>query len=540
MLVALVAVVTMAAHCKPVPPPDPPTPPDPPDPTVLINETYNISSNGAVLTLTLTVSESWTASLDAPHLWCTLDKVSGPAGEAEIKATVAPNLNYESRECTITLKVGDSATGTVHIVQAQLDVLKVETADYNVEAAGGTVTPSVTANVEYDVTVSEPWLSWNDGVITVEENPEGEARTAKVTLSGSGLSCDINITQAAAELPDNPDGKVTMLQQHTAGSGIPLVLMGDAFPLETIEDGTYRATMERAAAAFFGVEPYTTFRDLFDVYIVDVVSEPYIDFTSGATTLGTWFGGGTYVNGNFDQFKKYSLKAIAESDLDNALSIIVLNRQYRAGRAFLNFVHRDAEGETAEDCARGVAYALVALGVDEEEFATLVHHEAGGHGFGKLADEYYYEGYGQIPEETVELYKSLQTLSHAYMNVDFTADPEAVLWSRYLADERYAGQDIGIFEGACSYETGAYRPSEQSIMQDNIGGYNAPGREAIYFRLHKIAYGREWEFDWEAFLEYDAANRTVAPETDPAPAPARRKKARPAAEPCPPPVIFIK
>ena len=47
-------------------------------------------------------------------------------------------------------------------------------------------------------------------------------------------------------------------------------------------------------------------------------------------------------------------------------------------------------------------------------------------------------------------------------------------------------------------------------MRYNIGGFNAPSREAIYYRIHKLAYGKDWEFDYEKFVEWDAKNRKKA------------------------------
>ena len=55
------------------------------------------------------------------------------------------------------------------------------------------------------------------------------------------------------------------------------------------------------------------------------------------------------------------------------------------------------------------------------------------------------------------------------MNVDFTGNPEEVLWKGFLLDERYQAEGLGVFEGACTYEAGAWRPSPTSIMVDNEG-----------------------------------------------------------------------
>lgn len=49
-------------------------------------------------------------------------------------------------------------------------------------------------------------------------------------------------------------------------------------------------------------------------------------------------------------------------------------------------------------------------------------------------------------------------------------------------------------------------------MRHNTGGFNAPSREAIYYRIHKLAYGDSWEYNYEKFVEWDAKNRKGAAE----------------------------
>jgi len=47
-------------------------------------------------------------------------------------------------------------------------------------------------------------------------------------------------------------------------------------------------------------------------------------------------------------------------------------------------------------------------------------------------------------------------------------------------------------------------------MRYNTGGFNAPSREAIWYRMNKLAYGDSWNYDYEAFVAYDAVNRKTA------------------------------
>ena len=293
------------------------------------------------------------------------------------------------------------------------------------------------------------------------------------------------------------DGVVNMLQKASKGNGIDIVLMGDAFSDRLIADGTYDEVMRTAYERFFDEEPYRSFKDHFNVYSVNVVSKNEI--YGGETALEGYFGDGTQVGGNDQKCFEYALKAIDSQRLDAALIIVMMNSKAYAGTCYMYYGY---EG----DYGNGVSVSYFPIGIDEQQLAQLLHHEAGGHGFAKLADEYSYEEYGKITAEAQASYESMKPLGW-WKNVDFTNDPAQVRWSYFLEDERYADQGLGVFEGGLTYWSGVWRPSENSIMRYNTGGFNAPSREAIYYRINKLAYGPDWKYDYEAFVEFDAAGR---------------------------------
>ena len=535
-LLAAAAVVAMAAQCRPEPP-EPPEPPAPPKTEVLfIDTSYDISCDGATITFTLEAAEAWSATITGGDSWCTLDRTSGPAGTVSIIATITPNDESGPRSCVIKLTIGDTL-GEITINQAQLNVLRASPDHFQVPAEGGVFTTEITANIEYVVSLSDEWLTWDNGSITVADNPDNGERTATILLSGADITCAVTITQAGLVPPPEPlDGVVTVLQAHATGNGIPLIIMGDAFSAATNEDGTYKAAMESATEAFFGEEPYTTFRDMFDVYMVNVVSDQYADFTSGtSTTLGISFQGDNIVGINLDKCQEYAMLAVGEeSVLDKSVIIVLANRKAHAGRCFLSFISRE-EG-APDDGVCGLAVAVSALGVNHDDFVGLIQHEAGGHGFGKLADEYFYEETGAIPQSGIDIYRKLQADHHAYVNVDFTDSPEDILWSRFIADERYKSESIGIYPGGFGYEQGVWHPTGQSIMNLDFGGYNAPSREAIYKRLHKLAFGAGWEYDFDTFATFDTKKEDVIMEVARfVPRSPQRRIA-----PCPPPVIIYR
>jgi hypothetical protein len=294
-------------------------------------------------------------------------------------------------------------------------------------------------------------------------------------------------------------GQVTTLQRATQGAGIDLVLMGDGFTDIQVGDGTYARYMQKMADAFFSEEPYTTLRPLFNVYSVDVVS--YSEgYDHGGQALGGWFGSGTQVGGDDGKCMDFARKIIGDSRMDNVLIIVAMNSTKYAGTCYMYY-------PSGGDYGVGTSVAYFPIGEDDEGLAQLVHHEAGGHGFAKLDDEYSYEG--TISQDEIDSKVGLGAAGW-WKNVDFTADPSKVKWSRFLQDGRYQFDGLGVFEGACTYSKGAWRPTENSIMRYNTGGYNAPSREAIWYRAHKLAYGESWQYDYEEFVAYDAVNRKTS------------------------------
>lgn len=310
------------------------------------------------------------------------------------------------------------------------------------------------------------------------------------------------------------DGTVTVLQSATSGNGIDLVLMGDAFSDRQLADGTYLHTMQSAADLFFGIEPYHSFRHLFNVYVVNVVSksEDYSAEEDLALSSKLDFINGT-ISADFDKCREYAIKAISNERLDEATIVMVCNGAglpivRSCGTTYM--FRRESTPETDYGSGLGIACMTTTPAVK-----YMVQHEAGGHGFGKLADEYITRAHGAvigITDEEKEGY--LQSMQFGwYKNVDFTDDPTQVKWSHFLADTRYNVERLGIYEGALAgYSLGVYRPSEESIMNGNNPiGYNAPSREAIYYRIHKLAFGSDWEYDYEKFVEYDQGAKNIRP-----------------------------
>jgi thiol-disulfide isomerase/thioredoxin len=304
-----------------------------------------------------------------------------------------------------------------------------------------------------------------------------------------------------AEVPDpytstdySRDGEVLTLQKATVGKGINIVFMGDAYTDRDMgKDGLYETVMRQAMDEFFAIEPYRTFRNRFNVYAVKVVS-PNGRIGDGYTTaLGSTFGNGTEIGGLVDKCYEYALKVPGINDRRDLLVNVIANTRRHSGTAMIS-----------ESTMSAVTFTS-SYGNDPEFMGNVLRHEAGGHGFGFLADEYTkYQAH--VPQSQIESWNRLYDEYGIYANIDFTDDPAKVRWSAFLADERYK-DEVGIYEGGGLYSLGAYRPSKNSMMNENFEYYNAPSRWAIYQRIMERS-GEEYSF--EKFLEYDAVNRGKA------------------------------
>ena len=327
--------------------------------------------------------------------------------------------------------------------------------------------------------VSSMWQKWNpfNSILPQQEG-------YKLTYESLYTSTDYS-----------KDGEVQLLQRHTEGKGIPVILMGDAFVDKHMEEGGYYdRVMQRAMEAFFSVEPMISLRPLFDVYSVRVVSEN--DYIGANTALSTWHYCGA--GGDEDLSKCMEYASLAVNDLKDVSIHIIMNDQQQIGvTAYLD-----------DNCTISLN-SLFDSGVEWQNFEAVFRHEAIGHGFGLLGDEY--TGYiDAIDEEGKASLRASQALGRD-LNLDITNDEAQILWSKFLADDRYADENLGIYEGGwASYSYGVYRPSFYSIMRYNEPAFNAPSREAIYKRAMRLAYGSSWTYDYEDFVEFDAPSRNAA------------------------------
>lgn len=278
------------------------------------------------------------------------------------------------------------------------------------------------------------------------------------------------------------DGEVFTMQNADKESGIDLVFMGDGFvDKDMAVGGKYERKMNAAMEQFFAVEPYKSLRDHFNVKGVKVVS-PNAEFFSDAKRA---------ICKHDDAAFRYAKKALGDA-ADKAMVVVVYNVDASVDRSYTTMYE---DGSFVAYCMDGVS--------------TILNHEAGGHGFAHLADEYIESGNENLTLPTER--KDELDKAHAkdwYMNVDYNQGSQST-WKDYLNDSRYTSENIGSYEGAFLYGKGCYRPTENSMMRYNDTPFNAPSREAIYKRVMTLS-DPSYKYSHEDFVEFDLATSKSA------------------------------
>lgn len=468
---------------------------------------------------------TWNVTTDAA--WLSLSPLSGDAGEGQVKVTaVFENNSNQVREAKVKLTSGDEAC-EISVFQEVGDYVLPEKEEYLIGVEGGVFTIYFETNVDVEklkvYTSSEPgsWLrqettsrsaasETHEVSLHATSNKGGMSRSAYLLFvrEEDGVQeelATVKISQQGGQVLESvdfsEDGKIDTLQQHAKGEGIPIVLMGDGFVDQELADGTYRRVMEKAMENLFTEEPVKSLREYFDVFMINAVSENN-DFGMGyKTAFSCKLAGGnsTVIKGDDVSVQVYVGKVLKEEKKRNSLAVVVLNTSVYAGTTYLGY--QDGNGKFIEFA---IAYCPVIETLESEHFRQVLVHEAVGHGFGKLEDEYVYPDKGNVTTLEMQQIRTMQANGWA-QNVDFTASKDTVLWASFLTDSRYQNEHLGVYEGACTYPKGAYRPSEDSMMNSNTCAFNAPSRKSLYEKVMKIGMDTE-QVLYEDFVTFDKAH----------------------------------
>lgn len=327
-----------------------------------------------------------------------------------------------------------------------------------------------------------------DVTVTVNNLAKGAGKRSgeiKFLLEGKDYRSTMTVEQYDYQYGD---GDMITLQEASKGAGVNIVLVGDCFDAKDISEGKYLKAIQDAYGYFFDIEPYLTYKDYFNVYGVFGMSPD-----SGMGTVNTIrearFGSQYTLNeGVSPDFETtFAAACLAPID-DNVARTLIIMIENSSDYSGLCYMWGD-----------GSAVAVVPMSSDPApyDFRGLVHHEAGGHGFGKLADEYIYhnafiQSCACICCSHVKVLNTFKSYGF-YDNISLTGDMHSVPWSHMIYDPQYSNT-VDVYEGAFFHSRGVFRSEPTSCMHNNIPYYNAISREAMVKRIMKYA-GEEYSFE---------------------------------------------
>lgn len=490
------------------------------DSLLLSKDKLNFTWQGGIEDISVEANGLWIVSSTIPS-WITINKAKGESGVSSISISVTENNTNETRTCYISFTIPEiNIKELLQVTQTTKEYLAFtgENKEYNISSDETKLSLEITQNISYKLNISEEskeWISQNSfekesnektsnqatikannieynintiGLnkiqLFIAANKTKEERYAKVAIYNEtyNISDTIYIIQEAGEeINKYQDGTYFLLQQTTVSNGVNLIIMGDGFTQQDMaQNGRYEMVMKQTADYFFSIEPFKSYRNYFNVYMVIAESEEAgvgnENVFKGTINnkFGTTFGDGTAITCNADLCFEYARK-IKELPSDKPLTIIMpLNSTKYAGTTYLY--------------ANGNSIALCPMSEETfpNDFEGLIHHEAGGHGFGFLCDEYVY--YKQeMPESRKKGLKEWQKLGFQ-MNLDFTSDSSSILWKDFIGLDKY--KQVGAYEGGYEYQYGVWRSEENSCMNNNIPYFNAQSRWNIVRRIMQLS-GKE-------------------------------------------------
>ena len=351
----------------------------------------------------------------------------------------------------------------------------------------------VDAEGEWEVASKPDWceLSQTSGgnktevTLTIKSMAKGSGdRTGEIVfkLKNEDYTHTCTVNQYDYEYGEN---EWLTLQKATRGNngGINIVILGDGYDAKDISSGDYLTNIKQEVEYFFGIEPYTTYRDYFNVYTAFPLSTE-----TGVGTVNTirynrfntTYTGGVGLTADYDEIFNYALNAptVTQDNLKQTLIIIVPNSTDYGG-----ITQMWENGSAIAFCPLSTyGYPLDSRGV--------IQHEAGGHGFGKLGDEYIYHNAfidfcnclccGHTDE-----FNNAKNLGW-YENLSLTGKMHEVPWSHLIFDNRYS-DIVDIFEGGFMHNRGVFRSEQNSCMNNNIPYYSTISRESIVKRIKRYA-----------------------------------------------------
>ena len=422
------------------------------------------------------------------------------SGWSDFKRIAAHYDFSMSRERMRALNAAQSRTYTLR-APANFDWSIESKPDWvSVSPESGTGKTDVTVTVSEMPRTSETF-EVNEGTYNSPSYKQYAGRAGEVVfkLTDKDYTTSFTVEQYDS---DYADGGVITLQEATTGPGIDIVFIGDGYDAKDIAKGTFLTNAQKGYSSFFDLEPYNTYKEYFNVYAVTCQSDDSGIGTVNTvidTKFGSYFTQNRILPPAAGPCFEWAKKANPSMDLTRSLTILLMNTSTYEG---VTMMYGDGSA---------IACCPVSTNAYPYDFRGIVQHEAGGHGFGKLGDEYIYHNafiqtcncnccdHPSGDNDTKSTYGRMKSKGW-FKNLSMSSDNKLVPWSHLIYNPDYSDY-VDIFEGGYMHTRGVYRSEATSCMNNNIPYYSAISRQAI---VERIKYCAGEEFTLEEFYSRDS------------------------------------
>ena len=461
-------------------------------------------------TFSITSNTSWSINSSNMPSWIKEIKPLSGTGNATITVSVNKNTNREKKNTHI-LNINYGNTFASMLIEQEVALNNAPTKPSGLTPGNGSVDVSIIPqftwsasteadgdSINYSVQLSKNGTEWQKiyaGNVTSMVLPTSvEPLTASTTYyykvtaddglnNGKTDSDVVTFTTGAKDAYE--DGEYVKYMESKKSNPIVLIFTGDGYIAEDHKIGkAFDKDLNEAIDAFFDIEPYNSYREYFTVYKLAAYSnERGVSNTQAGVTKDTKFKT-TWAGSNSTSI---STPDDGKSIFDWCKRIPGVTDYSFSKMAIGVVINADAYAGTCWSWSNGQSIAMMTYKRNPSHslmtFGNVVRHEMGGHGFGRLADEYinYNEAASQSVKDNIELWQGFGN----YHNVSVYPTIEQSPWAHFKGLSDYS--HVGMFEGGNYYAYGVWRPEEISCMNDNRPYYNSPSRFLIVRRLLEIA-----------------------------------------------------
>ncbi len=474
-------------------------------------DTLNFEASGGSKSVNVTSNTDWNLGSSVMPEWVKSVEAVGKSGNGEIKISVKENKERTSDNAwDLEVVYAGSLKKNLRVTQSAANnnppSKPVILTPAN-NATGISVIPEFTWEastdadgdpIEYIVKISKDRTKWSEysalGATKLIHSSTFEPLEPQTTYYYKVIAkdnCKDGTTESdvytftTSDKDAYTDGEYVLYYKSPKAKPFVVIFTGDGYLAEHHRyGGLFDEDMNDAIEGLFEIEPYKTYKEYFTVYKLAAFSNE-IGVTNKKTGVTvdtkfgcTWNGGNsTYLTSRAGSSAIFSwcekIPEFVERGKKNSSVAVVINADEYAG--------------TCTMWDTGASIAMMTYnrnaGSIQTQFVNTVKHELGGHGIGRLADEYTTSS-DYYPDDKKPGLKSWQD-DGAYLNVSIEPLIENSPWSHFIGLDDYS--HVGMFEGANGYKKGVWKSEQTSCMISNLPYFNSPSRFLIVKRLLETA-----------------------------------------------------